>query len=411
MARLGALLQKPDVARSSLRSIVWLAVVAVHGALLISVAAELVLTGVASRALSDIVVFLVLSTALATATLALKSWKFVWILPPVQAILAGFVAVSSPSSLVFHTILVAAALLEVVLIWHGRARLAVAAACVAVSALVLVRYDGTSALVLGEGAGSALIGMTIALAIAFADTALLKLARSEEAVTTLREAIGRISEANVQYQDYAVKIAEESSLEERRRISRDLHDVVGLTFTNIIAMMNAVLSQPFASREEQEELFKWIRDTAQSGLQDTRGILYELRYAPQQRRPTVEVIGRIVGAFERATDMSVVVEWGNLPFYLPQAVHSAVTHLIQEALVNAFRHGRAAHVQLYFTVSDQVLHISVIDNGNGGTTDESGIGQTGIAERLETLAGTVKFRSSARGYRVDATVPLSGADS
>jgi signal transduction histidine kinase len=298
-----------------------------------------------------------------------------------------------------------------VLTWDGRTRLAVAAACIALSALVLVRYDATSGSVLGQSAGSALIGITIALAIGFADAALLRLARSDEAVTTLREAIGRISEANVQYQDYAVNVAEESSLEERRRISRDLHDVVGLTFTNIIAMMNAVLSQPLASPEEQEELFNWIRDTAQSGLQDTRSILYELRYAPQQRRPTVEVIGRIVGAFEKATDINVTVQWGNLPFYLPQAVHSAVTHLIQEALVNSFRHGRASHVELHFTVSDNVLHISGVDNGRGGATDESGIGQSGIAERLEKVAGTVRFSTSTYGYRVSATIPLPREDS
>jgi signal transduction histidine kinase len=409
LSRLIASLENPATARLTLRLIVWIVIVALPAVVFAAALADTLPASDSPQAPMDSVVFLAVFFLLAILALILAHWKFVWVFPPIQAVLAGFVAVSAPESLVAQSLLLATALLETVLLMRGRARLAVAGACIGISALVLIRYSGTSISILGQSAGSALVGVTIAITIAFAESALLRLARSDEAVSTLRDAIGRISEANVQYQDYAMNVAEESSLEERRRISRDLHDVVGLTFTNIIAMMNAVLSGPLASPEEQKEMMEWIRDTAQSGLRDTRSILYELRSAPLQRRPTVEVIGRIIAAFEKATDMSVAVEWGNLPFYLPQSIHSAVTHLIQEALVNAFRHGRASHVRLYFTVSDEVLYVSVIDNGSGGITDQSGIGQTGISERLNNLGGSVRFATSPTGYRVDATVPLEAA--
>ena len=238
-----------------------------------------------------------------------------------------------------------------------------------------------------------------------------QLEASREESTTLKRAVGKIADANVRYQEYAAHVAEQSSAEQRKRITRELHDIVGLAFTNVIAMMNAVVSKPLQSESELLDLFQWVRDTAQTGLKNTRAVLYELRDMTEPRLSIIELILRITKAFERSTEIRTKVEWGNLPFHLPRECAEATTHLVQEALVNSFRHGGARHVDVHFRVIDSVLHVRITDDGRGGSVTELGIGQSGMAERVEHLGGRLRFRSSPHGYRVEASIPFEGRTS
>ncbi len=402
-------LADPAHLRRLLQRIVWSTVVVVHMALLASATAGYLAASRDSHSLADTAILLTLSGIVALVSSGASTWRFSWLLPLVQSVLAGLASVSSRVVVVTQVMLVSAVLLPVVITWSGRKRFWIVVVSLLIPSLIVWRFGEQHSMSIGFTLAATILAAGVAAAVGLADTAVAILSRAVEELEGLRDAIGRISEANIQYQDYATHIADESSLEERHRISRDLHDIVGLTYTNIIAMMNAVLSRPLASADEQRELYGWVRETAQTGLRNTRAILYELRAAPDQRRPIVEVIARLVDAFRTATRMSVTVEWGNLPRYLPQTISTAVIHLVQEALVNSFRHGRASQVELYFGVDGSSLHVTAIDNGTGGSTTEHGIGQTGIAERFHKINGTVRFQTSALGYRVDATVPLREA--
>jgi signal transduction histidine kinase len=185
-----------------------------------------------------------------------------------------------------------------------------------------------------------------------------------------------------------------------------LHDVVGLAFTNIIGMMNAVIKKPFETPEEQRELYEWIRETSQTGLKNTRAILYELRAISEPRPQAVELVNRVVKAFRSSTNTEVKIEWGNLPFHLPSDHTTAIIHLLQEALVNSFRHGKATYIEVHFKVLGSDLRVAVVDNGRGGPTDQYGIGQNGMLERIHAVGGRVSFGTTPAGYRVDASMPI-----
>jgi signal transduction histidine kinase len=211
----------------------------------------------------------------------------------------------------------------------------------------------------------------------------------------------------MKYQDYVTHIAEESTSEERKRITRDLHDVVGLAFTNIIAMMNAVTKKPLDTAEEHSELFEWVRTTSQNGLKNTRAILYELRNIYEPEPSSVEQVLRVVEGFKTATNTDVRVEWGNIPMHLPYDYTSAIVHLVQESLVNSFRHGKATYVKVFFQVIGSKLTITIVDNGRGGPTNDFGVGQTGILERFQKIGGKVTYSAATTSYRVEAVVPMA----
>jgi len=193
---------------------------------------------------------------------------------------------------------------------------------------------------------------------------------------------------------------------ERHRITRDLHDVVGQTLTNIIMMMDASLHRKVHEPEETVKLLKWIRKQAQTGLEETRSVLYELRAFKPTRLRGLKALKKLIDTFSRLSGIQTEVEWGNLPWTFDPDQENAVYHLVQASLSNAFRHGSATKIDLHFLIDRGMLQVMIRDNGKGGADSALGIGQKGMEERLSRWGGTVTFRSEAFGYIVSASLPF-----
>lgn len=364
------------------------------------------------RRFVDSAIFVSTSAAAVVATWFLAGRKHTWVLLLFQAMLAALAGVPVHGTMRMELLLLGAMVLGAGVsytfprsLW---VMLAGAATCLLISSTggslpSKLRVDA-----LGGTAGLATVLVATAGLAILVHSLIDRFDESQRELDLVHDALAKLSDANVQYQDYATHVAEVSSGRERRRITRDLHDVVGLAFTNIIGMMNAVIKSPLASTEEQQELFEWVRETSQTGLKNTRTILYELRNISEPRLSTIELVLRVVNAFRTSTGTEVRVEWGNLSFTLPPAHNTAIIHLVQEALVNSFRHGKSTFVEIHFKVIAGVIRVRISDNGYGGPTDQYGIGQSGIRERLKEVEGTVRFGTSPTGYQVDAAIPVAG---
>ena len=222
----------------------------------------------------------------------------------------------------------------------------------------------------------------------------------------LHGSVLQLTSVNTEFLEQANRTGEESAVLERHRITRDLHDVVGQTLTNIIMMMDAALHRKAHDPEETVKLLRWIRKQAQTGLEETRSVLYELRALKPATLRGLKALKKLVETFSRLSRIKTKVEWGNLPWTFDPDQENAVYHLIQGALSNSFRHGSATVIDLHFQVDRGVLHVMVRDNGRGGPDAALGLGQRGMEERFSPWGGSVAFRSEAYGYLVVATLPL-----
>lgn len=225
----------------------------------------------------------------------------------------------------------------------------------------------------------------------------------------LHASVLQLTNANTEFLEQANTAGEESAVEERHRITRDLHDVVGQTLTNIIMMMDAALHRRAQDPEETVKLLRWIRKQAQTGLEETRAVLYELRALRPAPLRGLRALKKLTDTFAKLSRIKVAVEWGNLPWTFDPAQEQAVYHLVQGSLSNAFRHGSATRIDLHFQVDRGLLQVMIRDNGRGGPDSASGLGQHGMEERLARRGGTVEFRSEAYGYVVSARLPLEEA--
>jgi signal transduction histidine kinase len=216
-----------------------------------------------------------------------------------------------------------------------------------------------------------------------------------------------LAELNLNLQGYARTVDEESSERERNRISREIHDISGYIFTNLIALMDAAGSMPRDDQAGLTDTLITARKTAQEGLRETRFALRRLRNEQLRENNVPRAIFKIVSIFRKITGLDVMLSLGNLPNSLDHELSLALYRSVQEALTNAVRHGKASRVRVIFWVEGEELRLTITDNGKGAFEVVKGIGLAGMEERLGALGGSVQVGQAPEGgFSLTVQVPL-----
>jgi len=206
--------------------------------------------------------------------------------------------------------------------------------------------------------------------------------------------------------------------EERLRIARDLHDVIGhnISLINVQASMGLDLmdSQP----EQARAALSAIKAASKEALEELRTMLTPLRrddddVAPRSPAPGLDRLPELI-ELTRAAGLSVDVEVAGTAPPLPATVQLAVYRIIQESLTNVARHAGRARVTVRVTYDDADVHVEIDDDGPapspGAAAIETGSGITGMRERATALGGDLSagFRRGG-GFRVSARLPVRSA--
>src|SRR6516165_4238795 len=154
--------------------------------------------------------------------------------------------------------------------------------------------------------------------------------------------------------------------EERLRIARDLHDVIGhnISLINVQASMGLDLMD---SRPEQARAaLSAIKSVSKEALEELRTMLTTLRHdddlAPRSPGPGLDRLPELI-ELTRAAGLSVEVEAIGKAPPLPAAVHLAAYRIIQESLTNVARHAGRARVTVRVTYDDTDMHVEIDDDG------------------------------------------------
>jgi signal transduction histidine kinase len=196
--------------------------------------------------------------------------------------------------------------------------------------------------------------------------------------------------------------------EERLRIARDVHDVVGHSLATI-ALQAGVAEHLLADREPKaRESMATIRRLSKDALAEVSAMLGVLRAdSGVERAPTpdLEHVSRLVEDM-RAAGLSVDLELEQRP--VPEVVGGAAYRIVQESLTNVVRHaGPQASARVRVASSNGAVEIEVSDDGQGaapGTPDGNGL--TGMRERAAALGGSFDAGTApGGGFRVRALLP------
>lgn len=222
----------------------------------------------------------------------------------------------------------------------------------------------------------------------------------------LDNAVTQLTRTSMSYQEYAQNAAERSQEEERQRITRDIHDIVGYTLTNNIMMMEAATDMIRRNPLGVTSLIDAARENAQEGLEQIRSSLYRLRSQEISPPSGLTAIDRLVRIFQKATGIEVTIDYSDTPLTISPTVDSILYHYVQEGLINSFRHGRATKIDVTSSRVSGDLVVVVRDNGKGTSSTSEGIGIRGMRERAGKVGGTVDYWSDATGFTIRLTLPL-----
>jgi signal transduction histidine kinase len=229
----------------------------------------------------------------------------------------------------------------------------------------------------------------------------------EEKIASLERSIAEVYRLNADFFTYAADVKERSTFEERKRVSRDIHDIMGYTLVNLRVMLEVALD---LAGNADEKLTTVLRDAVahtKDGLRDARAALRALRNIDERGELWFNRIHKLVRTFSAATGVDARVGFGNVGAVACPRVNGAVYQFVQEGLTNSFKHGRATRVFVEFRIEGDLLLMRIIDNGAGANQVVPGIGFTGMAERFESAGGTFSYRNLVDGFEVDASIPIS----
>jgi signal transduction histidine kinase len=216
--------------------------------------------------------------------------------------------------------------------------------------------------------------------------------------------------------------AAEAAVEERRRIARELHDVVAHTLSVMVVQAGGARRQLGRDPERSIEALATVEATGRSALAELRRMLGFVAEAagppgapaPLEPAPTMaDIRGLARRAAAAGLPTTLEVEGG--PSALPAGAEVAVFRIVQEALTNALKHaGPGARASVTLTWSSERLHVEICDDGPGMPAGHAlpsgGHGLIGMRERVALYGGELEAGPRpAGGFRVAAWLPRTSA--
>jgi signal transduction histidine kinase len=202
--------------------------------------------------------------------------------------------------------------------------------------------------------------------------------------------------------------------EERNRIARELHDVIGHSVSVMTVQASAVRRLMREDQGKERAALETVESTGREALAEMRRMIGVLRGsdgAPDlSPPPTLAQLDRLVDTV-RAAGLDVVVETEGEPVPLPAGLDLTAYRLVQEALTNTLKHAAATRAAICLRYRGGVLTVAVKDDGRGPEPDaRPGTGLLGMRERVAVYGGHL-FAGTAEGggYELRAELPLEMA--
>ncbi|MFF9023563.1 sensor histidine kinase [Streptomyces eurythermus] len=217
--------------------------------------------------------------------------------------------------------------------------------------------------------------------------------------------VGQLVRTTIELRKARATVAQLAANEERLRLARDLHDLLGHSLS-LITLKSELAGRMLPGHPEQAA--RQVADIEQV----SRQALVDVREAVTgYRRP--RLAAELAGAQVALAAAGVVAEVPHDPALtgVPEEAESALAWALREAVTNVVRHSGAdrcaVRLSRHETLDGPVLELTVEDNGSGGSGKGPGNGLTGLTERLHKAGGTLRAGRVRQGFRLVARVPAA----
>jgi two-component system NarL family sensor kinase len=200
--------------------------------------------------------------------------------------------------------------------------------------------------------------------------------------------------------------------DERRRVSRELHDGISQRLVAIKYALEETYSQAATTPLNTQQAIKECETHIDDTITEIRRISHDLHPSVLDDLGLMAAVQGLSEQFEKRT--GILVNLKKMPFrnLLPTDAKTALYRIVQEALTNIEKHANAPTVSIQFELEAGWFKLAIVDNGCGYNTTlsdqgEAGLGLRNMSERIGYFNGVFDISSSSKGTCVSAGIPQS----
>ncbi|YAF97618.1 MAG: sensor histidine kinase [Nodularia sp. CChRGM 3473] len=227
-------------------------------------------------------------------------------------------------------------------------------------------------------------------------------------VISERQSREKLAIANEKLRQYALKIENQATLEERNRIAREIHDSLGHSLTALNLQLETALKLWQSNPGKAQEFLARAKELGSKSLNDVRQSVSTMRSNPLQDQSLEQAIAIILEDFHRSNGISPICQI-NLEYSLPPDIIISIYRIIQESLTNISKHAKATEIKIEITTNKGNFQLIVQDNGIGFDIGQNttGFGLQSMRDRTLAIGGEFKINSTpGTGCQIIVDIPL-----
>ena len=205
--------------------------------------------------------------------------------------------------------------------------------------------------------------------------------------------------------------------DERREISRELHDELGQCITAIKTISQAMMDSTDTFKEKKDiSLLKKIHDIASGMYDSVHVIIKRLRPPALDHLGLIDAVDSLIDQWSIANPhVEVVRHFPSHIIDLNENVNIVIYRAVQECLTNIVKHSAATRVVIDISSDKKSLNLNIENNNSKKQTGKnqknfsssSGFGILGLRERVESINGRISIKSDENNYILSVQIPIS----
>lgn len=219
--------------------------------------------------------------------------------------------------------------------------------------------------------------------------------------------MSEIEKQNRLLTQYSSQIERMTLLEERNRMSKELHDSLGHSYISFIMGLDAAIAlldnRPLLAREKLLRL----RDLTEQNIHEMRELVHIM--GDQEEGTISDQIDALANNFHEYTGTRVALQVSGPEQLLSATTRQSIIRIVQESLTNAVKHGNATQINIAIHYQPSRIRVTIHDNGKGMKEIKYGFGLTTMKKRIDDLDGQWQIESSpSTGTEIKCCLPIRG---
>ena len=190
------------------------------------------------------------------------------------------------------------------------------------------------------------------------------------------------------------------TLQERNRISREIHDSVGHSLSTIIIQLGAISKLSEENSPQVSQMSAQLREFAVKGLQEVRTVVHDLKPEQLTKQQLTVALEEFIYETKQHSGVEFVFRQNKPTIQLSKEQELTIFRGVQEATTNAIRHGKATKITLLMMYSANELIVTIMDNGVGSSAISLEGGLKALEERLHEQQAQLEIKNTEQGFTV-----------